>query len=350
MAPHIAFRADASASIGAGHLSRCVTLATSLKHRGCRITFICAHGSPAVFPRVLEIADTVIELTHAAGDASAWLSVSPAVDAAATIAAFDDVAIDWLVVDHYGIDREWEQLVRTHVGHLMVIDDLADRAHDCDVLLDQNLYPNRETRYSGLVPPSCLCFLGPMYALLRDEFTATSPHVRDRGVSRLLLAFGGSDGANATSLAIDGVLQLDRDGLEVDIVIGQAHPFREQIATNCNVQGMTLHVQSSEMARLISQADLAVGAGGSSIWERSILGLPTLTIITAENQRASAYHLDAIGVSPVIGELATTTSDQIAQAVTSMANAPSRLERLSLEALAMMKDHKDTSRIVDALL
>ena len=103
------------------------------------------------------------------------------------------------------------------------------------------------------------------------------------------------------------------------------------------------------MARLISLADLAVGAGGSSIWERSILGLPTLTIITAENQRASARHLDAIGVSPLIGELATTTSAQIATAVASMANSPSRLERLSLEALAMMKGHVGTSPIVDAL-
>jgi UDP-2,4-diacetamido-2,4,6-trideoxy-beta-L-altropyranose hydrolase len=354
MTTTIAFRADASTSIGAGHLSRCLTLAESLKHDGFRIVVVCAAGSPVLVPRITTVADAVMELPYpAAGaaeiDTGMWLRVPAEVDAEATLSLLSRESIDWLIVDHYGLDAAWEQIVRRGARHVMVIDDLANRAHDCDVLLDQNLYPDLETRYAGLVPTSCTLFLGPRYALLRDEFLSTSPRIRDGAVRRLLLSFGGSDSANATTLAVEGVLRLDRRDLEVDVVIGQSHPFRKEIEVACDVPGITLHIQSSEMARLISVADLAVGAGGSSIWERSILGLPTLTIITADNQRSSACYLDAIGVSPLIGELASTNADDIAEAVARMRESPATLRQLSLKALEVMKGHEAASRIVGTL-
>ena len=345
MAPHIAFRADASASMGAGHLSRCVTLATSLKRRGCRITFICAHGSPAYFPQVLEIADAVVELTHAAGDASAWLSVPPAVDAAATIAAIADATVDWLVVDHYGIARGWEELVRAHVEHLMVIDDLADRAHVCDVLLDQNLRPDGAQAYRDLVPAGTTVLQGPRYALLRDEFTQHRvQHVRT-DVNRILVSFGGVDGADGTSATLVALADLDAS-IAVDVVIGAQHPSYENILEVCKQAGYLCHVQTTAIADLMDAADLAIGAGGASSWERCIVGLPAVVLVMADNQSIIAEELTRHGAAVNLGEYRSVRSDSLVSAVNRLRSSEAELSAMSSAAYAVMANHFDVAEVI----
>lgn len=345
MAPHIAFRADASASMGAGHLSRCVTLATPLKRLGCRITFICAHGSPAYFPQVYEIADAVIELAHAAGDASAWLSVPPAVDAEATISAIANATVDWLVVDHYGIARGWEELVHAHVEHLMVIDDLADREHVCDVLLDQNLRPDGAEAYRDLVPAGTTVLQGPRYALLRDEFTQQrAQHVRTK-VNRILVSFGGVDGANGTSAALAALADLDAS-IAVDVVIGTQHPAYEHILEVCKRAGYSCHVQTATIADLMDTADLAIGAGGASSWERCIVGLPTVALVMADNQRIIAEELETHGAAVNLGDYRSVRPSDIIAVVARLRTSEAELSAMSKAAYAVMADHVDVAEVL----
>ena len=331
--------------MGAGHMSRCTTLATSLKRRGCHITFVCARGSAAYFPQMLEAADAVIELAHAPGDGNAWLSVPPAIDAAATVAAIADTPIDWLVVDHYGIDHIWEREVHEHVARLMVIDDLADRPHVCDVLLDQNLRPDGDAAYHGLVPSGATLLQGPRYALLREEFTRPRPHRIRSDVDRILVSFGGVDGANGTSTALTALAGYGAS-TAVDVVIGAQHPARDAVIDSCAAAGYTCHVQTTAIADLMDAADLAIGAGGASSWERCIVGLPTIALVMADNQSIIAQELAARGAAVNLGDHRSVGPADIAGVVARLHSSRAELSAMSIAAYDVMADHVDVSEVL----
>ena len=215
-----------------------------------------------------------------------WLGTSQHTDAQASIQALSDQTWDWLIVDHYALDARWESAHRQTAKNILAIDDLADRQHDCDVLLDQNFYGDMDTRYTGKIPEHCRLLLGPRYALLRYEFRQSRVRVKPRTgpVKRVLVFFGGVDADNYTGRAVEALIDLGIDGLHVDVVVGAQQPHREQIELACTMQHFECHVQTKCMAELMATADLAIGAGGSATWERCCLGLPTLSICTAENQ------------------------------------------------------------------
>jgi UDP-2,4-diacetamido-2,4,6-trideoxy-beta-L-altropyranose hydrolase len=294
----VAFRTDASNRIGTGHFMRCIALADELKKEGAHIRFL-SRSLPTCLRDILrtkeieyislenvevddsEVDDSIDELAHAS-----WLGISQAQDSQVTIKALSDQACDWLIVDHYALDVRWEKALRPIVKHIMVIDDLSDRHHDCDVLLDQNYYVDMETRYTSKVPAHCKLLLGTSYALLREEFRFLREQVKLRNgeVKKVLVFFGGVDEDNYTLSAIKSLSEIDI-GLQVDVVIGGHHPFKELIQNSCSKYGFICHVQTPSMAELMLKADLAIGAGGIAMWERCCLGLPTISFCSAENQR-----------------------------------------------------------------
>jgi UDP-2,4-diacetamido-2,4,6-trideoxy-beta-L-altropyranose hydrolase len=291
---NIAFRVDASARIGTGHFMRCLTLANALKQRGAQIRFVSRQLPEYLTGLLLERGhhfalldavgrqETDRDLPHAH-----WLGTSQMQDAEDTIKALSDRTWDWLVVDHYALDDRWETMLRRHAKQIAVIDDIADRVHDCDLLLDQNLQRGDDPRYLGKVPAHCRMLVGPRYTLLRDEFRIVRERTKPRhgAVSRLLIFFGGVDDDNYTGQAIAAIVALGIPDLHVDVVVGAHHPNKDQIASDCLGHGFSCHVQTPRMAELIAAADLAIGAGGTVTWERCCLGLPALVICVAENQR-----------------------------------------------------------------
>jgi UDP-2,4-diacetamido-2,4,6-trideoxy-beta-L-altropyranose hydrolase len=297
----ILIRADSSVQIGTGHVMRCLTLADKLRGRGAEIVFVCrdfagnlcgyieekgyiVHRLPV--SDAPEQGDQNIEtgLKHAVWLGADWQTDARQVEE--IIKGFEN-SPDWLVVDHYGLDEKWEGYLRPYVKKIMVVDDLADRAHDCDLLLDQNFYADMNIRYRGKLPSHCQLLLGPRYALLRDEFRQLHEQIkqRSRPVKRVLVFFGGVDADNYTGRTIEALSEINISDLHVDLVIGAQHPCCEQIKTACVQHGFICHVQTDKMAELMVAADLAIGAGGSATWERCCLGLPTLTICTADNQQ-----------------------------------------------------------------
>lgn len=273
---------------------RCLTLGDALKRHGAQIRFVSRHlpehlhsmlaakGHEIALLENVQDETTLDEHAHAH-----WLGVSQAQDAADTIQALSDGSWDWLIVDHYALDSRWESALRQTAKAILVIDDIADRVHDCDTLLDQNLYADMQTRYDGKVPIHCQLLLGPRYALLRDEFRKLRKQVKPRTgtVKQILVFFGGIDINNYTGLALKALAEIAVEGLHMDVVIGAQHPRRAEIETTCAAQGYVCHVQTSRMAELMAAADLAIGAGGSAAWERCCLGLPALSLCIAKNQR-----------------------------------------------------------------
>lgn len=355
----VAFRVDASDRIGTGHHMRCMTLAESLRERGARILFICrAHQGHLV--GLLRQAGLPVSVLAAppghetpAGEDSyaGWLGSTQAEDAAQTIVALGGEKPDWLVVDHYALDAEWEQSMRPHVGKLMAIDDLANRRHDCDLLCDQNYSLQGERRYAGLVPAGCKLLVGPRYALLRPEYVqyrATS-RPRDGEVRKVLVFFGGSDLRNMTGAALASLSTPELKHLDLDVVVGANNPHRkvlEELAAGR--PRTTLHGPRPHLADLMAAADLAVGAGGATTWERMCLGLPSVVVAIADNQRAACEALAHAKLVEYMGSASDLSAGRLSQALRALIEQPGRLAGLSLQN-QLAVDGLGARRLAEAL-
>lgn len=356
MSNKIAVRVDASAQIGTGHFMRCLTLAEALKQRGAHICFI-SRDLPVYLRDMLAAKDMeFVALSHSTPSPigelahSRWLGTSQAQDAQATVQALSGKKWDSLVVDHYALDARWESALRGTARQIMVIDDIADRQHDCDVLLDQNFYADMQTRYTGKVPAHCRLLLGPSYALLRDEFRKVREQVelRTLPVKRILVFFGGVDADNYTGLAIGVLAKVISKEIHVDVVIGAQHPRRAEIEASCAGLGYVCHVQTSRMAELMAVADLAIGAGGSASWERCCLGLPSLLVAFADNQIDIARGLDLSGACQFIGTFATGNTSVMQYAITNLLGEQGQLELISRRA-SLLVDGLGVNRVCQAL-
>lgn len=368
MSLDVAFRVDATGLIGTGHFMRCLTLADALRHHGARIRFVSRDLPEHLCDMLAErgIACMQLPMGERNGDAgwcdedlahAAWLGTSQAHDARCTTQALADKTWDWLIVDHYALDQRWETGMRGVAHRIMVIDDLADRQHDCDVLLDQNFYLDMDQRYTGKVPVQGRLLLGPRYALLRDTFHQLRVQCMSRTgrIARILVFFGGVDVHNYTGAAIEALIGLGMPGLAVDVVIGAQHPHRSVIEDGCAAAGYTCYVQTTRMAELTAAADLAVSAGGSAAWERCCLGLPALSLCTADNQRQQIGDAAEAGLlyAP-FAELAMHASqavlvDLIGRHVRSLLENPMLLRHISRCAMNVV-DGQGTARVASLLL
>ena len=334
----VLIRTDSSVEIGSGHLMRCLTLADQLRGKGSSVAFICCDLPGGLFDLVeahgyqctrFRLTATGAGLQH--DDANATLE--------AAVKLFPD-GLDWLVVDHYGLDATWERMLRPHVCKLIVIDDLANRQHDCDLLLDQNYYRDMDRRYQRLVPPQCVTLLGPAYVLLRPEFADARQRLRLRDgiVRRILVFFGASDPTNQTQKAVEALKLLDRPDIEMDVVVGAANLNRNVIQALCDqLPNVTFHCQVSNMAELILSADLGVGAGGATMWERCFLGLATLTVVFAANQERTTVDIADLGAIEYLGWSTQLEPDDYARAITEMLESPRRVRRIGEAALGVVQ-------------
>lgn len=290
----IVFRVDSSIQVGSGHLMRCLTLAERKRKQyhadiifvmrdleGSLVDLVEKKGFKSI---ILPKSNVVYNLN----DYEKWLTVPQNVDAEEVKKILQDIGqVDLLVVDSYAIDIKWEIIARPFVKQIMVIDDLANRKHDCDILLDQNFYLDKESRYNDLVPSHCKLCLGPEYALFREEFYEAKKKVRKRDgtIKNILVFFGGSDVTNETLKALKAIVMLERADIIVNVIVGQSNQHKNMIASFCNnYDYMNYFCQVDNIAEFMDEADLSIGAGGTTTWERLFLELPSIVISIAENQ------------------------------------------------------------------
>lgn len=361
----IAFRTDSSQQIGTGHLMRCLTLADELARRGHETLFVCRDLAGNLAPLVSERGHVLIslpapaasdDLTPEPGEVlahAAWLVVSQAQDAEETAEALKRTStpFDWLVVDHYALDARWETRLRPQCRRILVIDDLADRRHDCDLLLDQNLHRDMETRYQGLVPKHCASLLGPKLALLRPEFGVARRAMRPRSgeVNRVLVFFGGVDASNETFKTLEALDLIANPRIAVDVVIGRTNPHREMLEAYCAQRPQIfLHIQTDRIAELMAAADLAVGGGGVATWERCALGLPALVWAQAENQREVIHAAAEIGALYAPTAETVETARQLSMHLGALLASPSLCRHVGETALSLC-DGNGVQRVADRL-
>jgi UDP-2,4-diacetamido-2,4,6-trideoxy-beta-L-altropyranose hydrolase len=365
MKKRVAIRTDASLQIGSGHVMRCLTLADALKARGAECHFIsrkhpghlleiirqrghAVTALPAGKPASARADDSVQQPAHAA-----WLGCDWSTDARRTCAILARLQPDWLVVDHYALDQRWEEAVALHFRKLLVIDDLADRPHRCDLLLDQNLGRQPE-HYAQWVPANCQVLTDPQYALLRPEFATLRPYSLQRrqaqpALRQLLITMGGVDQPNATWQVLQTLktCALPAD-CRITVVMGLTAPWLQSVRELAAQMPWSTEVvvNVTDMAQRMADSDLAIGAAGSTSWERCCLGLPTLMVVLAENQQPGAKALEAAHAARLIGAVSDIVT-QLPLAACELIDSACQM-RMSLAASAIT-DGQGVDRILKAI-
>ena len=319
---NIVFRTDSSTAIGSGHVMRCLTLAKRYRREGHTVSFVMRELPSNSIAFVVDEGFAVHVLPYAPPAEAmtgylAWLTVTQEQDAAETGEVLRAMGvIGRLVVDHYALDMVWESRCRPLARELMVIDDLANRRHNCDILLDQNFYENASARYMGLVPDHCRLLLGPQHALLRDEFYEIKPRRRDGSLRNILVFYGGSDLTDETTKALRALQSLDLSDTEIHVVVGAGNPQKERVRQLCaGMENTHCHEQVENMADLMNAADLALGAGGTTTWERLALGLPSVVTAVADNQVEICENCARAGLIHYMGKSDSVSAPLLAQAV-----------------------------------
>ncbi len=338
---------------------RCLTLADALRAQGAECQFICREQpghlielirSKGYFVRPLPLpafgmtqaiasSNSIVQspLAHAA-----WLGVHQEQDAVETADALQGWRLDWLVVDHYALDAQWEQVLAPYYRDLLVIDDLADRSHVCSLLLDQNL-GRKAADYAYLVPASCQVLAGPVYALLRPEFATLREYSLQRRqpprLENILISMGGVDQPNATALALEALRCCELPtACHISVIMGPKAPWLEQVRELAlkMPRPTAVLININDMAQRMANCDLAIGAAGSTSWERCCLGVPGLMAILAENQQAIAQALAECGAAYSIGSVADQgfVADCAAR-VSELLRKPEKLTGLSRVAAAV---------------
>ena len=335
---NIVIRTDASFEIGTGHVMRCLTLAGKLIDNGAAITFICRDLSGNFISYIKNQGINVETINENEND---LLKTKLIINSFAFI-------VDLLIVDHYAIDVHWESKMRQLVKKIMVIDDLANRQHDCDLLLDQNYYINTVGRYENLVPKHCKLLLGPQYILLRDEFIEAAKNLKTRSgrVNRILVFFGGSDPTNETEKALNAIkLITNKYDIIIDVVVGNSNHKKMEIKEYCSeIPQSNFFCQVENIAELMANADLSIGASGAATWERCFLQLPTLTIVIASNQAGIAQAVATKGATVNLGESQMTSIKQIQEKIIYCIENPAILKEMSNQCIKII-DSKNVMKI-----
>lgn len=330
---NILIRVDSSKLIGSGHLMRCLTFAEQHRRDGAKVAFVCRNLEGNLSKLVKDKGfDLVLLKNHGEGKKllgyDKWLTVSQERDALDTIEAMRTIGkVQSVMVDSYAIDETWEKMIRPYTDKIFVIDDLANRKHDCDFLLDQNFYLDMERRYDGLVPSSCKMLLGPEHALLRQEFYEEKKHLRKRdgSIHRILVFYGGSDLTDETTKAVNALIAMRLPEVEVDVIVGGSNENREEIREICSQYPfLHYHCQVSNMAEFMVNADLCLGAGGTTTWERLLLKLPAIVTAIAENQFKICEDCASAGLIQYLGRWYDVTVEDIIHAVTEFKKGSTR--------------------------
>ncbi len=313
----VVFRVDASIQIGTGHVMRCLTLADALNRNNVKCHFICREHNGNLISLVEEREhkvhklfmvnsndySTIKEITDSDSSLSTyskWLGTNWETDAEQTSSILKHLSPDWLVVDNYGLDFRWESAVKKYCSNLLAIDDIANRRHDCDLLLDQT-FGRKESEYNNLVLGSPELLLGSQYALLRPEFSEWREYSLKRRakpqLKQILVSLGGVDQDNVTAQVLEALnsCELSND-VNIIVVLGITAPHLEAVKQQANSMRISTEVKVNikNMAEVMANSDLAIGASGSTTWERCCLGLPSIQIVTAKNQEYIAQVLTDI--------------------------------------------------------
>lgn len=354
----VVFRVDASSQIGTGHVMRCLSLADKLKSNNNNVSFVCRNDVGHLINFIKNKGYKV----HVISVEKYWSvnhseykdnqNANLKIDASQTIEAIQHIEVDWLIVDHYAIDYKWESELKKYVKSVLVIDDLANRRHDCDVLLDQNWFGTETTvRYRNLLPKDCITFLGPNFALISKKYSIArrQNELHNGNINNVLIFMGGVDSGGQTAKALEALCREELRHISVDVVIGSSNKDINKIIKIASSRNRTvIHNLLPSLADLMTKADLMLCAGGSTTWERCCLGLPAIVVTSAKNQRKFTKVLAKDGVHLLLGDSKEINSQDWFMKIYELTRDSDRVKKMSILSSAMV-DGEGISRVISKM-
>ncbi len=326
--PAVLFRCDGGPDIGIGHVMRCRALAQAFHKQGWTSVFAMAEASAKLFGED----DPVVVPDGSAG-------------AAAVKAVMVEGKASCLVVDHYGLDADFERQAAPTLT--IAIDDLANRPHDCDMLIDAN--PARTaTDYAAHAPVRTQLLLGARYALLRGEFAELrrAPDDFPSVPKHLVAAPGGADPGNISARLLEAVPQLNAAGIRTTLIVGRANPRQADLIAHGRAVGADVVCNPPNPVALMANADIAISGAGTTCLEFACLGIPTVALILADNQRDIANALGGAGAARILDGGGALKAQDIAEAVLTIAADGKARQRMSAAGRTLI-DGGGAARVVD---
>ena len=354
----VVFRVDAASFLGTGHVMRCLALAELLNKRGINTKFICCRW-PGNLIALLGARRQNVSAFDAIGGVSEILPFDPdcyraheCEDAAQTSKLIGFDKPDWLIVDHYGLGQRWERQMSSHAARIAVVDDLMDRRHLCDLLIDQNLRGFKTRAYASLVPSKTRVLLGPRYSLLDPNYATIRSRMTGsskKHVEKIVIFFGGVDPFAHTAMALDVLQDPEFSGIEAAVVIGSQNKHAQAIADAARQRRKTsVFTGLPHLAELLSTADLAIGAGGVSMWERMCLGVPSIVFSIAHNQRESCEQAAVIGSVKYISGCDSRARNELKKALRQCVSDSEMLTRMA-DRCSSLVDGLGVDRVAEHL-
>jgi UDP-2,4-diacetamido-2,4,6-trideoxy-beta-L-altropyranose hydrolase len=358
----VIIRSDSSQHIGSGHIMRCLSLAEGLRNSNISVEFITRDHLGNFNELIINKGFMLYSLPspdeyNTRSDLfsyESWLGVKQEVDAKETINILSKLTVDWLIIDHYALDQIWEERIKSYSNRVMVIDDLANRNHSCDLLLDTTEGRSQKD-YFQKVHKHCGLLLGAKYSLLREQFVNYRSKALERRflnqiVKNILVSFGGSDPSDATSFALRCIEKADI-GATIDIILDERSPHTKKVLKQISSMKtlVRLNHRVENMAKYMTRADIAIGAGGITSWERCCLGLPTIVLVTEHNQTQVATNLHNIGAILSLGMFDNVKESDMVGAILNIVSNQQKRFNIS-ENASKICDGNGVKRVVKAII
>ena len=340
----IFIRVDSSTKIGYGHFMRCMALADTLQ-KNFEINFITRSLEGSLISDIQKKGFGIFrfysnsEKINEKNDAQKTISLIKKHGGKKNI----------LIIDNYQLSKKWETYVKPFVHKLIVIDDLSNRSHNCDLLIDQNLHTKVNGLYKGLIPSNCIKLIGPKFSMIRKEFRMMRKSVKPRTfpIKKILVSFGGSDIENQTPVALNSIKKMNGK-INVDVVVGKANKCKKTLKIFCNKnKHFTYYEQIDNIADLMLSSDLSIGSSGSTTWERCSLGLPAIVSISSNDQRDTANSLSKKKCVINLGDVKKVKESSYINAITNLKK--NDLRNMSKNSMSLV-DGNGTQRIFKHIL
>ncbi|MCP4668342.1 MAG: UDP-2,4-diacetamido-2,4,6-trideoxy-beta-L-altropyranose hydrolase [Deltaproteobacteria bacterium] len=339
----LVIRADATTQIGTGHVMRCMALAQAWQDRGSQVTFLSHCESDSLYRRITDEGFSFISIQRSHPDPSDLYMTLESLSAMSSELSSDI----WLVLDGYHFTPQYQKAIRNGGKRLLVIDDYNHLPHyHADILINQNI---GASSISYICDPDTIRLLDCKYALLRREFLKHKDRSREisKKAKKVLVTLGGADPENVTLKVIQGLNQLNDKGIEVKIVVGPSNPNIQSLWKELSLSTFSFELLTStnEMPDLMAWADIAVSGGGTTCWELAFMGVPTLVITIAENQKAVGLGLQSAGAAIDLGESDTIDIANFAMILNELLFDFARRDEISINAMRLV-DGKGTNRLM----
>ena len=339
---NVVFRVDASNKIGIGHVMRCQSLGLELRKKGVNVLFICRRDEGDCSSLLINNGFSIAFLTS---------NIEENEDADKTIKILKDFEPDWVILDHYALGILWEEKIKNLNTKLLVIDDLEDRPHKADFLLNQNFGYNKVELYKNLVSKPCKLILGPNYSLINNVYRKYNQLKINKynKIPRVLISFGGADLDNLTCYIVKNLLIIFENKLILDVVIGINYQHRELLKKLYkNVNNINIHYNLPTIAPILINADIAFGGGGSTNWERMCIGVPSIVISQAKNQLPACKALAEHGLINYLGDYKNLDKNKLKHSVLNFLQDKNNLFRMS-EMCKIQVDGLGSERLVELM-